>query len=109
MATGSKAARKGSNPNNTFDVIFAGTNQKVTTTGTSAQSTAVGSATTIVRLYASQNMYIQISSNPTAAVASSTYLPTGIVEYFGITPGDKIAAIQDTTTGTLFITEGASS
>ena len=108
MATGSKGARKGSNPENTFDVIFQGASQKITTVGSSVQSTAVGSATTIVRLYATQNTYVEIGSNPTATTASSMYLPLGFVEYFGVTPGHKIACIQDTDSGTLFITEGAS-
>lgn len=108
MATGSKFPRKGSNPNNGFDAIFQGTCQKITTTGTSSQSTAVGSGTTIIRVFATQSTYIEIGSNPTATTASSLYLPYGIVEYFGVAPGHKIAAIQDTTGGILYITEGAS-
>lgn len=95
------------NPYAGFQAIFPGTSQKKTTSGSSQQSSAVGANTTIVRLYATQDTYVEIGSNPTATTTTSMFLPLGFVEYFGITPGHKIAYIQSTSAGTLFITEGA--
>jgi hypothetical protein len=88
-----------------FQVITPGTYQKVTTSGTSAQSSATQGTTTIVQLYADQDCYVAFGSNPTATT-STMFLPLGQILYVGVTPGHKIAVIQSTTAGTLFITEG---
>jgi hypothetical protein len=95
-----------------FPAIFPGDSQKVAFTDTSAQSAALsgGSNTdsTIVRVFATEDCHIKIGANPTAiADGTCMFLPAGIVEYIGISPTDKIAAIRDATSGYLYITEGA--
>lgn len=90
----------------TLQCIAIGTTQNRTFTGTTAQSSAVGATTNIVRVVATQNCWIKFGASPTATT-SDIYLPSGVVEYFKITPGHKIAAIQDSTGGTLNIGEGA--
>lgn len=70
--------------------------------GTSAQSSAL--VGTIVRVIATQNCWLAFGTNPTANTTTSVYLPSGAVEYFAITTGWKIAAIQDSAAGTLNIT-----
>lgn len=93
-----------------FQAIFPGTSQKVATTGTSAQSAALSSRTNLVRVYADADMFLAFGANPTAvADGTNLFLAAGVVEYFGVTPSDKIAAIQATAAGNLYITEAKSS
>jgi hypothetical protein len=108
MPKSSRAAPKGSNPNNTFDAIFPGSVQKLTFNGTSAPSTAFGTDVSVVRFFATQNCYLKFGATPVAA-ATDMYLPAGVIEYFAVTPGQKVAAIQDSTTGVLHICEGSTS
>lgn len=103
---GSTAPIKGSLPENTFDAMFIGTSQKINTSGTSQQSSAVGSTCSLVRIKASEDCYIAIGADPTAS-ATTCHVWSGIVEYFAIKAGDKVAVIQDTDAGILYITEGA--
>ncbi len=92
----------------TFQAINPGTSQKKAFTATTGQSSAVAAGTSLVRLCATQNCHIAIGANPTAvADGTGLYLPSGVVEYVGITGGHKIAVIRDTADGNLFITEGA--
>lgn len=103
---GSRSAQKGSNPSNTFDSIFPGVSQKVSFTATSAASSAFSSDVTVVRVYSDQDCYIEFGTVPTATT-SSLFLPGGITEYFGVAASYKVAAIRVTTSGTLYVTEGA--
>jgi hypothetical protein len=73
-------------------------------TGTSAQSAVVGENTFVVRLVATEPCFVAIGANPTATV-SSAYLPAGVVEYFAITPGHRVAALQASSGGTLYVTQ----
>jgi hypothetical protein len=107
MSSGSKGPRKGSNPDNSFDAIFPGTTQKITTSASSQQSAAFAAATTIVRLIATKACYIKFAANPTAA-ATDVFLPENVVEYFGVTGAEKLAVIWSTEEGVLHICEGAS-
>ncbi len=95
------------NQHESFEAIVPGASQALAFTNVSAQSVAVGANTTLVRLFATEDCFIAIGSNPTAAANSSMFIPSGISEYIGIAKGDKIAAIYSTTNGTLYITEGA--
>lgn len=70
----------------------------------STQSAAVGINTFIIRVVASTDCHVAIGSNPTATT-SSTFMPAYSVEYFKIAPAQKIAAIKNTTAGTLYVTE----
>lgn len=61
---------------------------------TTTQSTAFKATTTMVRVVSDADCYIEFGTNPTAA-AGSIYLPSGIVEYFGVPSGQsfKVAAV----------------
>jgi hypothetical protein len=89
-----------------FQAIFQGTDQTRSFTASSAQSSAVGPKTNIVRLYATKLCHVKFGDNPTAST-SNMPLAAGIPEYFGIAPGQKIAVIRNTEDGTLYITEGS--
>lgn len=91
-----------------WQAIVPGTSQKVTIGGTSAASSALGAGTTIVRVFSDTDCHLAFGAAPTAvATGTNLFLPAGIAEYFGVTPGSKIAVIQDLGAGTLRITEGA--
>ena len=49
----------------------------------------------------------QIGASPTAVANTSVYLPDGVVQLVSIPGGSKIAAIQASATGSLYITEAA--
>jgi hypothetical protein len=81
------------------------TNQTVSVSGTSAAVTnAFGNGTTIIRVVSTTDCFIKFGATPTA-VAADMLLPAYVVEYFGATPGVKIAALQNTAAGTLYVTE----
>lgn len=100
-----KGVRVANGEQNTFDAIFPGTSQKVAFSSVSSQSAALGSSTTLVRVMASQNCYLAFGANPTATTSTSLFLPTGVIEKFGVTSATKIAVIRDSADGNLYITE----
>jgi hypothetical protein len=65
----------------------------------------MGNGTTIFRIMCTADVYLAVGLSPTAT-SSSAFLPANYIEYFQIGPGEKIAVIQSTTTGTCYITEG---
>ena len=73
---------------------------------TSVQSGAL--TATVIRLVANTDCHVAIAANPTAvADGTCTFLPANSPEYFRITSGQKVAAIQDSAAGKLFITIAA--
>ena len=66
---------------------------QVVTFTTSTQSAALNAATTFVRVVADADCHIEVGSNPTATTSSTVKLTAGSAEYFGVTPGHKIAAV----------------
>lgn len=82
-----------------------GTHQSKAYTGTAGTiDTAVGTNTLKVRVVCTSAAYIVIGNSPTATTAG-VYVPADTPEYFSITPGMKVSAIQVTTGGTLHVTE----
>ena len=84
-----------------------GTSQDITTGATSATLTnAFGAETFQVRLSATAACrYRVVEAAGGTAVAADTLLPANVVEYVTVTPGQKIAAIQETAAGKLNVTE----
>ncbi len=82
-----------------------GTTQTVAFTSTStAQTTAFVAGVNTVRVVASTQCHLAFGASPTATT-SSPKLPANLPEYIVVTPGQKIAAIRTTTSGTLYVTE----
>lgn len=104
----SRGVREGNDSatSNMFQAIYPGTDQQVTVTASSAQSAAFGSKTSIARFCASTDCFILFGANPTATTAK-IYLPSGIPEYLGVIPGQKVAVIRSTADGILSILEGS--
>jgi hypothetical protein len=90
-----------------IQALAQGVNQTLAIGASSAASAAFAAGAKIVRLVATQNCWIAFGANPTAAATSGngSYVPSGAIEFWRVTPGHKVAVIQDGTAGTLSITE----
>lgn len=88
-----------------IQAIFPDTHQKIAYTGTAGTiSNGVGLNTTLIRVVCTTAAYIAIGSSPTAT-ANDIYMPADVPEYFAVSPGDKVSAIQASSGGTLHVTE----
>lgn len=97
-------ASQSSPGNSTFQCIKPGNFQKITTSGTSQQSSAFAATTSVVYVYATADTFLAFGSNPTAS-SSTHFLPLGTIQYYMVDPATKLAAIQSTASGTLYISE----
>lgn len=88
-----------------FPAIFIGTSHAVTTSG-SSQVVSLLPSTSLVRLFATKDCFIDIQKTP-VATSSRMFLPGGIVEYFGVQPGQNLAVLQVSASGVLYVTEGS--
>lgn len=97
------------NSGNIMPTIKLGATQELTVGATSVQSNAIGSLgqtpNRLVRLSSTTACRIVTSGNNPTATAASCYLPANVVEFTEISPGDKIAVIQEAAGGKLSITE----
>lgn len=85
------------------DALTPGVSSKLAFAATSAATNAITG--TIVRVVSTQNCHLAFGATPTAvADGTCVYLPAGMVQMFAVTSGNKIAAIQDSAGGNLFIT-----
>jgi hypothetical protein len=84
---------------------WSGVSDYITVNGTSAQSAAIGAGISEIRVVSTTNCHINIGQNPTAAATDNNgvYLPASVVEYYHVTPGQKVAVIQDSAGGTLCV------
>ena len=77
--------------------------QKVAIGSSSAQSGAITAL--LARFVASADCHLAFGSNPTAvADGTCVFLPANVPEYFVVVSGNKVAVIQDSVSGNLFIT-----
>lgn len=84
---------------------FPATSQKVAISGTSAASSAIGSYVNKVRLHSTTDCFVEFGSAPTAVANTSMFIGANLPEYFDIRPGHKVAVIQSSASGNLYITE----
>lgn len=82
-----------------------GAAQNVSTSTTSAASSAFGSETYQVLLVADVATRVRIGDGTPTAVTTDTLLPANTQMYCTVTPGQKAAAILGTGTGNLSVTE----
>jgi hypothetical protein len=82
-----------------------GTHQSAAYTGTAGTITnVVGAGTFKVRVVVTSAAYVKVDNSPTAT-AADVYVPADSPEYFTVTPGQKVSAIQVVSGGTLHVTE----
>ena len=77
------------------------TTQKVTSSGTSAQSSAFGSNVEYVRVIGDADCHIEFGVNPTATNAK-IFLASKSEEFFKVSEGEKVAVIGS---ANLYVTE----
>ncbi len=81
------------------------THQSVAYTGTAGTiSNVVGTGCFKVRVVVTSAAYVKIGNSPTATT-SDVYMPADSPEYFTITPGQKVSAMQVSGAGTLHVNE----
>lgn len=86
---------------------WSGVSDFVAIGATSAQSAAFSSHCQEVRIVCTSDAWIKFGVNPTAAATDNNglYMPAGAIEYFHVTPGEKVAVIQDTAAGSMCVAE----
>jgi hypothetical protein len=90
----------------TFDstLRYSGDSDVVAYTTSSVQSAAVPANFYEIRVVCTSNAWINIGTDPTATAGDdSLYMPAGLVEYFHVSPGQKVAVIQDSGGGNLVV------
>jgi len=93
---------------NVVDAYSPSTSQVFTVGNTTAQSTAFGSNTTLVRVSCSLgHCHIAFGTNPTASITTSTMISNNSTSIFKVNASDKMAYIKDATVAasTLCVTE----
>ena len=84
----------------------AGATQTITSAGTSAAtSSAVGSQTYAVTISATEDVYLAFAAAPTATATNGVYLKKDWPTTYRISPGEKVAAFQVSTGGTVYVSE----
>ena len=84
----------------------SGVTQSITTSGTSAaMSSAIAASTYAVLITASADAYVTFGSAPTATAANGVMLAADWPTYFRISPGEKVAALQVSGAGTVYVSE----
>ena len=94
------------NTQETYGTPQRGKSQALAYTGTSAQSAAITNCDTIC-IQSTTDCFVEIGLSPTAAVNTSHFIGAYQPTYLGMKsadPGFKIAAIQLSGAGTLYIT-----
>lgn len=78
-----------------------------TLSGTSQASSAFGGQTNQIRVATSgQPAYVLISDGtPTVTASNGALMPSNWVDYFTVTPGQKVAVLQAGTAGALSVSE----
>jgi len=93
---------------NVVDAYSPSTSQVFTVGNTTAQSTAFGSNTTLVRVSCSLgHCHIAFGTNPTASITTSTMISNNSTSIFKVNASDKMAYIKDAAVAasTLCVTE----
>lgn len=86
-----------------IQALRAQNTMKIAYTGTAGVISNAVTAS-IVRIVCTTAAYIAFGSNPTAT-AADMYIGADTPEYFRITPGHKVSAVQVAAGGTLHVTE----
>lgn len=82
-----------------------GTHQSVAYTGTAGTiANVIGPQITKIRVATTTDAYIKIDNSPTATTSDPPIF-AGQLEYFTVTPGQKVSAIQVSAGGTLHVTD----
>ena len=89
-----------------FQCIFPGTSQKLNIAAAATASSSFSSSSRVVRVFPTKDCFVEFGASP-VATTTSLFCPGGIIQFFGVTPSDKVSIIQSDSTGSFYITEGA--
>lgn len=99
---------------NQWQALIPGVSQIIAVGASSVASSAFQTLTTVVQLSSTTDCWVMFGATPTAAVPTVTaasggsiFIQGGQIVVFGVTPGTKIAAIENSAAGFLSIVEGA--
>ena len=82
-----------------------GNHQKAAFTGTAGTiANGFGTQTKTIRVIVTTAAYVKVGNGPTAT-SSDMYMPADRPEYFTVSPGQKVSAIQVSAGGDLHVTE----
>jgi hypothetical protein len=91
--------------NNLTPIGRLDTHQSASYTGTAGTiANPVGGQTRKVRVVVTSAAFVKIGSNPTATTAD-VYMPANLPEYFIVSSGQSVSAIQVSSNGVLHVTE----
>ena len=85
--------------------VIEGSHQAIATGAASASSAAVGLSTYAVMLTASANCHIKFGVAPVAVAGDFLLKASDPPLIIGISPGEKVAVIEDSAVGTLYLIE----
>lgn len=89
------------------DGMRLGTCQQVAYTATSAGATnAFGAQTYFIRVVSNSACHVKIGDGAQTAATTDPFLPANWVEFYKVTPGQKIAAVRAATDGLVTATSG---
>ena len=94
--------------NNSIQAMRIGVTQSVTVgLSSAATANALSKNTIIVRLVSTSDCFVKIATGTPTATPADMFLPAGVPEYIGVDGFTtlKVAAIQSTAGGTLYVTE----
>lgn len=92
-------------PNQTMGTPMPAQSVTVAYTGTAGTTTAMPANANAVRVVATTDCFIEITSAGTAAVANTgMYMPAYSPEYFACPKSAKVSAIQVSTGGSIYVT-----
>ena len=94
--------------NHAIQTLAPGTNQNVAIGAASAAITNIlDRATTVIRVVATANCFINIGTGTPTATTANTFIPAFTPEYFRVeaATGIRVAVIQQTGSGVLYVTE----
>lgn len=80
---------------------WSGVSDYLLVTATSIQSAAIGANISEIRVVCSVACHVNIGADPTAVASDNNGfpLPANVVEYFHVTPGQKVAIVRDSADG----------
>lgn len=87
--------------------VNPGASQAVAVGASSTQSSAVGANTQAVLLCSTVACFVTVGASPTAVANTSMYLPANTLLFVAIGGSQKVAVIQASGAGSLYITEAA--
>lgn len=77
----------------------------ITVSGTTAPSAAFGAQTYAIRVCSSTLCFINVGDGTPVATAANALLPANWIEYILVSPGQKVAFLQQTAGGVASVTE----